>query len=166
MVFRELVPVGRLGQRSRKTFAAVGLLTCTWVAWRLVRDPRGDGWWDAFNWPQLFLYAPILFFFGAAVWQSICIITESFRRKAKRKTENLEPELLQDDQRTLKFWLRDSLRVCALYITACVIGDIPMGVNYFAEIRGWPLHLPWSIAVNLCLVLMITLWWILERIQK
>ena len=58
----------RLGLRVRKLFVASVLLTCTWVAWRLVHDPFWDSWWDAYNWPQLFLYSPYLFFFGAVVW--------------------------------------------------------------------------------------------------
>jgi hypothetical protein len=69
MTCRQLVSVGGLGQRMRKTLVAGGLLTCTYAAWRLVRDPAWDGWLDALNWPQLFLYAPLLFFFGAAVSQ-------------------------------------------------------------------------------------------------
>jgi hypothetical protein len=164
MTCRELVPVGPLGQRLRKAFVALALLACTWVLWLLVRDPTWDGWWDAFNWPQLFLYAPILFFLGAAVWQSVCFIAEWF--KAKRKTTNLESEVMQGAQSTLKFWLRDSLRVCVLYMTTCVIGDIPMTLNYVAEVRGWPLHLWWSSAVNSCLLLMVAVWWILERIYR
>src|SRR5208282_2112726 len=121
MTARELVPVGVLGQRIRKVFVAGGLFACTWAAQLLVRDPSWDGWWDAYNWPQLFLYAPVLFLLGAAVWQSICIIAEWLYRRAKRRTKNVEPEALQNTQTTLKFWLRDSLRICMLYITTCVI---------------------------------------------
>jgi hypothetical protein len=166
MTFRELVPLGVLGQRIRKALVAGGLLACTYSAWQLVRDPAWDGWWDAFNWPQLFLYAPILFFFGAAVWQLVCIIAEFFCRKLKGETENLEPEALQDTQRTLKFWLRDSLRVCVLYIVTCAIGDIPIAVKYLAAVRRWPLHWWWLNAVNFRLLLMIAVWWILERIYR
>jgi len=163
---RELVPVGSLGQRIRKAFVAGGLLTCADTAWHLVRDPEWDGWSDAFNWPQLFLYAPILFFFGATVWQLICVVSEWFYRKTMRKIQNVDPEALQDAQRTLNFWLRDSLRVSLLYITTCVIGDTPMALNYLATVRGWPLHWWWSGAVSVCLLLMIGEWWILERIRR
>jgi sterol desaturase/sphingolipid hydroxylase (fatty acid hydroxylase superfamily) len=166
LTLQQLVPVGRLGQRIRKTFVAGGLLTCTDVAWRLVRDPAWDGWWDAFNWLQLFLYAPLLFFSAATVWQLIGAIAEWFYRKVNRKTEYVEPEELQDVQRTPKFWLRDSLRVCVFYVAACLIGDIPMAVNYLATVRGWPLHWWWSSAVTSCLFLMVTVWWILERIYR
>src|SRR5579864_5661425 len=111
MTFRELVPVGALGERIRKAFIAGSLFACTWAAWLLVRDPVWDGWWDAYNWPQLFLYAPTLFFLGAATWQLFCIIAEWFYRKLRQKTRNLEPQSLQNTLRTLNFWLWDSLRV-------------------------------------------------------
>jgi hypothetical protein len=155
MTYQGFVPVGALGERIRKAFVAGVLLACAWSAWLLVRNPAFDGWWDAFNWPQLFLYAPILFFLCSAVWQVICFVAEWFYSKAKRKTENPKPEALQDNQRTLNFWLRDSLRICVLYITTCAVGDIPMAVNYVANVRRWPLHLWWSSAVNSCLLLMI-----------
>lgn len=166
MTCRELVPVGTLGQRIRKAFVAGALLTCAYTTWQLVRDPAWDGWWDAFNWPQLFLYAPILFLAGAAVWQLVCIVAEWFYRNAKRKPQSLEPESLKDTQRTLRFWLQDSLRVCVLYITACAIGDIPMAVNYLAALRERPLHLWWSSAVSSCLLLTTAVWWILERVHR
>jgi hypothetical protein len=116
--------------------------------WLLVRNPSFDGSWDAFNWPQLFLYAPILFFFGSAASQVIWFVAELFCRKVRRKAENPKPEALQDNQRTLNSWLRDSLRVCVLYITTCAIGDIPMALNYVAEVRGWQLHL-WRLSAVL-----------------
>lgn len=166
MTWRELIPIGRLGRRARKACVAVGLLVCTDTASRLVRNPAFDGWWDAFNWPQLFLYAPVLFFSGAAAWQLICFIAEWFNRKVGGQTDPLEPETVQNAQRTLRFWLRNSLRVSVDYITACVIGDTPMAVNYLAAVRGWPLHWWWSSAVGTCLLLTIAVWWILERIHK
>src|SRR5277367_4990181 len=141
MTFRELVPVGALGQRIRNALVAGALLACVSSASQLVRNPAWDGWWDAYNWPQLFLYGPVLFFFCAAVWQLICVVAEWLYRKAKGNTEILELKTFQDTQRTLKFWLRDSWRVCVLYITTSVIGDSPMAVNYVAAIRGWPMHL-------------------------
>jgi sterol desaturase/sphingolipid hydroxylase (fatty acid hydroxylase superfamily) len=100
------------------------------------------------------------------VWQLIGAIAEWFYRKVNRKTEYVEPEELQDVQRTPKFWLLDSLRVCVFYVAACLIGDIPMAVNYLATVRGWPLHWWWSSAVTSCLFLMVTVWWILERIYR
>ena len=166
MAFRELVPIGALGQRIRKAFIAGVLSAFAWTAWQLVRNPAWDGWWDAFNWPQLFLYAPILFLFCAAVWQLICFVAEWFYRKAKRKAKDLEPEALQDTQRTLKFWLRDSLRICVLYITTCLIGDVPVAVSYLAAVRGWPLHWWWLRALNTGVLFMIAPWWILERIYR
>jgi hypothetical protein len=166
MNWRKLVPVGRLGRRARKACVAAGLFACTGAVSRSARNPAFDGWWDAFNWPQLFLYAPVLFLFGVAAWQLICFIAGWFNREADRKTESLEPETVQETQRTLKFWLRDSLRVLVVYITACVIGDIPMAVNYVAAVRGWPLHWWWLSAVNTCLLLTVTVWWILERIHR
>jgi hypothetical protein len=161
-----MIPVGGLGERIRKAFVAGGLFACTSAAMRLVRNPAFDGWWDAFNWPQLFLFAPYLFFQGAAVWQLICFLVEWFYRKVNRKTEKLEPGALQAAQRTLKFWLWDSARVCALYITTCLIGDIPMVVKYLASVRGWSLHWWWSSAVESCLLLMIVVWCILDRICR
>jgi len=165
MYLRKLVPVGVLGQRIRKAFVAGVLLECAWSAWQLVRNAAWDGWWDVFNWPQLFLYAPILFLFCSAVWQLVCFVAEWFYRKLKRKTENLKPEAFRDTQKTLNFWMRDLLRVCVLYITTCAIGDIPMAVSYVAAVRRWPLHWSWSSAVSSGLLLMIAAWWILERIH-
>jgi hypothetical protein len=166
MTFRELVPVGVLGQRIRNGFVAGGLFACTWAAWLSVRNPVWDDAWDAYNSPQLFLSAPSLFFLGAAIWQLICLIAESFYGKIKRETKTSNREGWQDTQWTLKFWLRDSLRICVFYVTTGLIGDIPMAVNYLAEIRGWPLHLLWSNAVISCLLLMIAVWWVLERTYK
>jgi hypothetical protein len=166
MINREIVPVGAVGQRIRKAFVAASLLAGASIASQLVRDPAWDGWWDAYNWPQLFLNAPVLFFLGATAWQLICLIAELFRRKAKRKSKALEPGALQDTQRTLRFWLRDSLLVSVLYITTAVIGDIPMAVNYLAVARGWTWHLWWSNAVFSCLLLMIAICWLLGRIQR
>lgn len=166
MTRRELVPTGPLGQRLRKVVVAGVLLTCTYTAWSLVREPRWDGWWDAFSWPQLFLYAPVLFLFGVMVWQFTCFLVEWFNRKSNRKIKILEPEAMRDNQRTPKFWLRDSLRICLLYITTCVIGDIPMLVNYLAAVRGWPLHWWWSSVVDSCLLCMVVVWWILARIYR
>lgn len=166
MTLRDLVPVGALGERMRKAFVAAALLACTYIAWELVRDPAWEGWWDAYNWPQLFLGAPLLFFAGAAIWQSICAIVAWFHGKTHRTTESLETEASQDIQKTPKFWLRDSLRICVLYITTCVIGDTPMVVNYIAAVRGWSLHLWWSTAVNSCFLLMIAVWWVLQRFRR
>jgi hypothetical protein len=166
MTRRALVPAGPLGQRLRKALVAGVLLTCTYTVWWLVREPRWDGWWDAFSWPQSFLYAPVLFFFGAMVWQFACFLVEWFSRKANRKIENLGPEAIRANQWTVKFWLRDSLRICLLYITTCVIGDVPMLVNYLAAVRGWPLHWWWSSVVDSCLLCMVVVWWILARIYS
>jgi hypothetical protein len=166
MTFRELVPVGVLGQRFRKAFIAGALLACAWSAWQLARDPAWDGWWDAFNWPQLFLGAPILFLLGATVWQLAGFVAEWFYGKAKRKTENLKPITLRDTQKTLKFWLRDCLRVCALYVVTCAIGEIPMAVSYLSAVRGWHLHWWWSRALDTSFLLMIAVWWVLERIYQ
>jgi hypothetical protein len=166
MIHREIIPVGRLGQRVRKAFVAGGLFACTGAALQLVRDPALDGWWDAFNWPQLFLYAPYLFFFGAVVWQLVCCIAEWFDRKTNRRPQDLELKASHDSQRTLKFWLRDSSRIFLLYVTTCLIGNIPTAANYLSEVRGWRLHLWWSNVVGLCLLLMIALWWILERVLR
>jgi hypothetical protein len=159
MAFQQLLPIGQLGQRIRKAFVVGGLLTCTYIAWRLVRDPAWDGWWDAFNWPQLFLYAPVLFFSFATILQLIGAISEWLLRKVNR-----QPTDVPDIRTTLEFWLKDSLRICALYIATCLIGDIPMGVNYLATVRGWPFHWWWSSAVNACLILMVLVHWILNRI--
>jgi hypothetical protein len=166
MTCRKLAPVGRIGQRIRKASVAGGLFICTCAASLLVRDPAWDGYWDAFTWPQLFLQAPVLFFSCAAVWQSVCLIAEWLYSKAKRKAENPQPEGMEDPRRTLEFWLRDSLRVCALYLMTGVIGDIPMAVYYLAAVRGWHLHWSWWGAADSGLPLMIAAWWILERIDR
>jgi hypothetical protein len=166
MTWRKLIPVGRLGRRARKACVAGGLLACTETALRLARNPALDGWLDAFNWPQLFLCAPVLFFSGATAWQLICIIAEWFNRKVGQQTEFLEPEATQNAQRTPTFWLLNSLRVSVDYIAACVIGDVPMAVKYLATARGWPLHWWWSSAVGTCLLFTIAVWWVLDRNNK
>ena len=163
MTLKQLVRAGRFGQRIRKAFVAGVLLACTHAAWRMVRDPFFDGWWDAFNWPQLFLYAPVLFLCGASVWQLICLIAEWSYRAAKRKLETAESIESLDVQRGLTFWLQDSLRICALYVAACLIGDIPMAVKYLAGVRGLPIHWWWSSAVTTCALLMVVVWWILDQ---
>jgi hypothetical protein len=164
MTYRELIPVGPLGRRLRKAFVAGALYATTYTAWRLLRNPAWDGWWDAFNWPQLFLYAPILFFFGVALWQLVCFVAEYLYQQRKAKAGNLSSEPWLEEQRTLRFWLRDSLHICSLYVTTCVIGDIPMAVNYFAVVRGWPLHWWWSSAVSVCLLVTVAAWWTLDRV--
>ena len=161
----KLVPVGRLGQRIRKAFVAGALLICASAASTLVRDPAWDGWWDAYHWPQLFLIAPVVFFSGAVVWQFVSFVAEWLYRKAKRGAENQQPQALEA-QRTLKSWLRDSLRLCVLYATTCVIGDIPMAVYYLASVRGWHSHWSWWDAADTGLPLMVAAWWILERIDR
>jgi hypothetical protein len=166
MTYRELLPVGRSGGRLRKAFVAGALLAITYAAWHLVRDPAWDGWWDAFNWAQLFLYAPVLFFFGAATWQLLCLVAENLYQQRKSKVGNLSAGAAREEQRTLRFWLRDSLRICLLYFTACVIGDIPMAVNYIAAVRGWHLHWWWSNVVAVCLLVMVAVWWTLDRIYE
>jgi len=163
MTLEQILPIGPLGQRIRKAFVAGGLLTCTSIASQLVRDPAWDGWWDAFNWPQLFLYAPVLFFFFATIAQLIGAISEGVRRKANRQCAYVEPTDVPDIRATLKFWLKDSLRICALYVATCLIGDIPMGVNYLATVRGWPFHWWWSSVVSACLILMVIVQWLLNR---
>jgi hypothetical protein len=140
MTLKQLIPVGRLGERIRKWFVAGVLLACTDTASQLVRDRAWDGWWDAFNWPQLFLYAPLLFFSGATLWQLICVIVEWIYERAKRKPEHVEPKESQDIERAVKFWLQDSLRICALYVATCLIGDIPMAVKYLVAARGLVWH--------------------------
>jgi len=164
MTYRELVPVGRTGRRLRKAFVAGTLLAITYAAWELVRNPTWDGWWDAYNWAQLFLYAPVLFFFGVALWQLVCFVAEYLYKQGKDKAGNLSAEPSREEQRTVRFWIRDSSRVCFLYLTTCVIGDMPMAVNYFAAVRGWPLHWWWSNVVAVCLLVMVVAWWILDRI--
>jgi hypothetical protein len=104
-----------------------------------------------------------LVFLLLAMCQSICFIAELLYRWAKRDDSYRELEELQHTQRTLKFWLRDSSRICVFYVAAGVIGDIPMGVSYLAAVRGWPLHWWWSSAVTSCLLLMLALAWLLER---
>jgi hypothetical protein len=102
---REAAPATRLGQRILKTLIAGLFFVCTWVAWHVLRNPAWDGWWDAFNWPQLFLYAPSLFFQGALAWNLFCVIAEVYR-KAKRKTKSFETEGSRNPhQATAKFWL-------------------------------------------------------------
>jgi hypothetical protein len=163
MTYRELVPVGPLGRRLRKALVAGALLATTCAASRLVRDPAWDGWWDAFNWSQLLLCAPALFFFGVALWQLVCLVIEYLCQQGKGKTGNLSSEPSLEEQRTLRFCLRESLRICSFYVTTCVIGDIPMAVNYFAVVRGWPLHWWWSSAVAVCLFVMAAVRWALDR---
>jgi hypothetical protein len=103
MTYRELLPIGRSGKRFRKAFVAGALLAITYAAWHLVRDPRWDGWWDAFNWAQLFLYAPVLFFFGAAMWQFLCFVAEYSYQRRKNKAGTLSVEPAWEEQRTLRF---------------------------------------------------------------
>lgn len=165
MTYRELIPVGSPGRRLRKSAVAAVLFAITYTAWRLVRDPAWDGWWDAFNWPQLFLYAPVLFFFCATFWQLVCFVAEYLYQRGKVKTGNLSSETSLGEQRTLRFWLRDSLRICSLYVATCVIGDIPMAVNYFAAIRGWHLHWWWSSTVAVCLVVTLEAWRAFDRVN-
>src|SRR5215831_5744460 len=167
MNYRKLVPVGRPGRRIREVLIAGCFLVFTGAASRSFRDPTWDGWLDAYTWPELFLMPPMFFFLGVAVWQSISLAAaEWFHRKAKRETENVGPEALRNDpQRTVKFWLRDSRNIGVVYITSCVIGDLPMAVNYLAEVRGMPLHWWWSNAVATCLLLIISAWGMVRRIQ-
>jgi hypothetical protein len=164
MVLQQPIPNGQLGQRIRKAFVAGGLFICTYAAWWLVRDPAWDGWWDAFTWPQLFLYAPSLFFLFATLAQLIGVIWEWLRRIVNRQATHLEPTYVPDIQATLGFWLKDSVRIGALYVATAFIGDIPMGVNYLAAVRRWPFHLWWSTAVSVCLISMVLVHWLLNRI--
>jgi hypothetical protein len=164
MTCREFVPVGPLGRRLRKAFVAGVLLATANSAWHFVRNPAWDGWWDAYNWPQLFLYAPVLFFFGVALWQLVCFVAEYLYQQRKKNAGSLGRAPSLAEQRTMRFWLRDSLRICSLYVTTCLIGDIPMAVNYVAAIRGWPLHWWWSSAVTTCLFVMVAAWWTLDRV--
>lgn len=166
MNYRELVPVGTLGQRIRKLLVAGSFLAFVCILEQLVSDPAWAGWWDAYNWRQLFLGGPLLFFSGAVVWQLIFSIVELSHGKA-RSTGSYDPETFpQNAQKTLKFWLRDSLRISLLCAATCAIGDIPMAVNYLADVLGHPLHWWWSSAVSCCLLVMISIWWVLERLQK
>jgi hypothetical protein len=166
MNYRKLELGGRPGRRIREALVAGCFLVCTCAASRFLRDPTWDGWLDAYNWPQLFLMPPMFFFLGVTVWQSISFAAEWFYREAKRETENVGPEALRNDpQRTLRFWLRDSRSIGMVYITSCVIGDLPMAINYLAEVRGTPLHWWWSNAVATCLLLIIGAWWMVRRIQ-
>ena len=165
MTYRELVPVGSLGRRLRKSAVAGVLFATTYTAWELVRNPAWDGWWDAFNWPQLFLYAPVLFFFGATLWQLVCFVAEYLCQREKVKAGNFSSETLLERQRTLRFWIRDSLRICSLYVATGIIGDIPMAVNYFAVVRGWHLHWWWSSTVAVCLVVTLVAWWTFDRVK-
>jgi len=166
MTYRELLPDGRSGRRLRKALVAGALLAITYAAWHLVRDPAWEGWWDAYNWPQLFLYAPVLFFFGAAMWQLLCLVAEYLYQQRKNKAGNLSAEPEWEEQGTLRFWLRDSSRICLLYLTTCVIGDIPMAVNYIAAVRERHLHWWWSNVVAVCLLVMVAVWWTLDRIYE
>lgn len=163
MTWRERIPVGQPGRRIRKAFVAAVLFVCAQTASRLLRNPVFDGWWDAFTWPQLFLDAPALFFLGATGWQLMCFVVEWVHIKAGRKPQTRADEALQDNQRTPRFWLRDVSQISVLYITAAAIGDIPMVVRYLAVARGWPIHLWWSTAVEICLPFTIAVWWLAER---
>lgn len=166
MDLHKLVPVGALGQRIRKAFVAGSLLAGAWWLWLMVRDPVWDGWWDAFNWPQLFLYAPILFLFLAAVWQLVCFVAEWLYRKARRESVRGELPTSLDIQRSWKFWRRECVRICVLFITTCAVGDIPMAVSYLSNVRRWRLQWGWHSALDACLPLMIAAWWILQRIES
>ena len=163
MNYLEFVPVGSLGKRVRKAFVAGVLLATTSAAWQLIRDPAWDGWWDAFNWPQLFLYAPVLFFSGIVLWQLACFVAEYLYRRGK---DNVVSESSQEEQKTLGFWFRDSSRICLLFVSTCVIGDIPMAANYLAVVRGWRWHWWWSNVVGVCLIVMLATWWVLSRIYE
>jgi hypothetical protein len=165
MAHRELVPVSPLGRRLRKALVAGSLLATAPAASQLVRSPAWDGWCDVFTWPQLFLCAPVLFFFGAAMWQSAFFVAGYFCQQDKRALRTLGSEPSPRSERTLGFWLRDSLRIGLLYVAACVIGDIPLAVKYLAAIRGWPLHWWWSSAVWACLVLTVAVSWTLDQIH-
>ncbi len=97
---------------------------------------------------------------------AVCFVAEYLSQQRKNKAGNPATGFSWEPQRTLRFWLRDSLRVCLLYLTTCVIGDIPMAVNYFAAVRGWPLHWWWSNAVVICLLVMVAACWTLDRIYE
>ena len=162
--WRELIPIGRLGERIRKPLVAGALFACVSVAWHLVRDRAWDGWWDAYTWPQLFLGAPYVFLFVVMVWQFIWMVSEELFGLARREFRKRGQEKLPNLERTLRFWLHQSSRICLLYLSICSIGDIPMVLNYLANVRGWPLHWWGSSAGSYCLLLMLLLSWLAGRI--
>jgi hypothetical protein len=163
MTWRERISTGRLGRRIRNGFVAAVLFAICSAAWHMLRNPEWDGWLDVFTWSQLFLYAPTLFFAGATVWQFICLAIEWVCRKTKTQTQSAILALPSVDERTLSFWLRDSLRILLLYVAACTMGDIPMVVRYLSAVLKWPFHIWWSNAVNASLILTIILWILLDH---
>jgi hypothetical protein len=155
-------PAVPLGHGIRKALVA-GLL---WIAadttFRWVRNPALDGWVDAYNWPQLFLFAPILFFLFAAVAESLLVVIECVRRAVSRQSSRAASA----EKSTVMSisWLRDSLRISGIYLLACLIGDIPMAVNYLASHRAWSFHWWWSNAVFACLALALLAYLALSRL--
>lgn len=152
-----------LGRRVRKGLIAVGLFAGLDLAYSVARDPRFDGWTDAYTWPQLFLSGPVLFCFCIMAWQMVCIAGGLLSSLFKRKPPALVAYRAQDRREDAAFWIHDSARILALYAAACVIGDLPMLWNYLAEIRQWRFHWWWSDVVVACLLVTTVAWWILER---
>jgi hypothetical protein len=162
MNWRNRIPTGRLGRRIRKTIIAATLwYFCNFAMWRL-RDPVWYGWTDSFTSGQLFFAAPSLFFVGAAIWQPTLIAREWFRRKAPTEPQPFLPTAGAEHQRTATFWVLDSLHILATYVTACLVGDLPMVVRSVSLGRGLPFHIWWSHAVDLCLLLTVATWWFLN----
>ena len=107
---------------------------------------------------------PSCFSSGLLCGSYVRFVAEYLYQQGKDKAGSLSSEPSPEGQRTVRFWIRDSLRVCFLYVTTCVVGDMPMAVNYFAAVRGWPLHWWWSNVVAVCLLVMVAAWWTLDRI--
>lgn len=148
-----------LGRRVRKGLVAAGLLAGIDLASFLVRDPRFDGWVDAYTWPQLFLSGPLLFSFCITAWQLICIAGYLLLSVFKRKP----PAGGVYDPKGAAFWIHDSSRILGLYAASCAIGDVPMLLSYAAAVRGWHFHWWWSDVAVTCLLLTAMTWWVLER---
>ena len=163
MTFKQLVPVGRLGERVRKALIAGVSWACTDAAWYRLRDPAFDGWTDTIHVAATIPVRSRFVFLWRRSVAANRLIAEWSYRAAKRELESAESKESHDIQRTLKFWLRDSVRICALYVATCLIGDIPMAVKYLAGVRGRPFHWWWSSAVGTCAVVMVVVWWILDR---
>lgn len=163
---RGLMQLDPRGRRIRKALVAAVLLVGSSTASWLLRDPAWDDWWDGYNWGQLFLFAPVLFFSLAVGWQLLRFIVEWCYRKARPKAENPRSEAAGKPRRTLDFWLHDFSCVVALYLMTAAIGDIPMAVYYLSSVRQWHLHWSWWNVADFCVVLMIAASWILDRVER
>jgi hypothetical protein len=163
MTWRERIPTGRLGRRIRNGFIATALFAICSAVWHVLRSPQWDDGWHFFTWRQLFLDAPTMFLVGATVWQFLCLTTEWLYLTTNKQALSKTLPPLGGDERALRFWLRDLLRISVIYVVVCILGDAPTLVRYVTVVNRWPLYFRGIDAVNASLVLTIVLWVLFDR---